>query len=125
MSEAVETNKGGLFLGLVIGGAVGAITSLLIAPKAGSKLRKDLWSTYRAWQDKTKEIASTVCESSKSLAETVNQKTEDLVHTAKEKTENLVDTAKEKTENLVDTAKESQHRVTDSIQAAKTTFQNN
>jgi gas vesicle protein len=114
MSEAVETNKGGLLLGLVIGGAVGAITSLLIAPKAGAKLRKDLWSTYRTWQDKTKEIASTVCENSKNLADTVSQKTEDIV-----------DTAKEKTENLVDTAKESQHRVTDSIQAAKTTFQNN
>ncbi|KRF01746.1 hypothetical protein ASG89_25650 [Paenibacillus sp. Soil766] len=103
MSEAVETNKGGLFLGLVIGGAVGAITSLLIAPKAGSKLRKDLWNTYRTWQDKTKAIASSVSESSKALADTVSQKTEELV----------------------DTAKESQHRVTDSIQAAKTTFQNN
>ncbi|CAN7183531.1 YtxH domain-containing protein [Paenibacillus sp. LjRoot153] len=103
MSETVETNKGGLWLGLVIGGAVGAITSLLIAPKAGSKLRKDLWSTYRTWQDKTKEFASSVSENSKALAESVSQKTEDLV----------------------DTAKESQHRVTDSIQAAKTTFQNN
>lgn len=103
MSEVVETNKGGLWLGLMIGGAVGAITSLLIAPKAGSKLREDLMSTYRIWQDKTKELATSVSESSKALAESVSQKTEDLV----------------------DTAKESQHRVTDSIQAAKTTFQNN
>ncbi|KRE73800.1 YtxH domain-containing protein [Paenibacillus sp. Soil750] len=107
MSEVVETNKGGLWLGLMIGGAVGAIASLLVAPKAGSKLRQDLMSTYRTWQDKTKELASSVSESSKALAETVSQKTEDLVDTAKE------------------TAKESQHRVTDSIQAVKTTFQNN
>ncbi|MNW01971.1 YtxH-like protein [compost metagenome] len=107
MSEVVETNKSGLWLGLMIGGAVGAITSLLIAPKAGNKLREDLMNTYRTWQDKTKEIATSVSESTKAIAESVSQKTEDLVDTAKE------------------TAKESQHRVTDTIQAAKTTFQNN
>lgn len=118
MSEVVETNKGGLWLGLMIGGAVGAITSLLIAPKAGNKLREDLMNTYRTWQDKTKEIATSVSESTKAIAESVGQKTEELVDTAKAKTENLVDTAKE-------TAKESQHRVTDTIQAAKTSFQNN
>ncbi|CAN7734274.1 YtxH domain-containing protein [Paenibacillus sp. LjRoot56] len=118
MSEVVETNKGGLWLGLMIGGAVGAIASLLVAPKAGSKLRQDLMSTYRTWQDKTKELASSVSESSKALAETLSDSSKALAETVSQKTEDLVDTAKE-------TAKESQHRVTDSIQAAKTTFQNN
>jgi gas vesicle protein len=114
MSEKVETNKGGLLLGLMIGGAVGAITSLLIAPKAGSKLRKDLWSTYRTWQDRTSQMASTL-----------GHKTEDVVSKISEKTVDLASTVSDKTKDLTDTVKENQQRVTDSVQAAKTTFQNN
>lgn len=78
MSEAVGTNKGGLLLGLVIGGAVGAITSLLLAPKAGSELREDLSNTYRTFNDKTSQLASAVGQKTQDIASAVSEKTRDI-----------------------------------------------
>ena len=114
MSEAVETNKSGLMVGLLLGGAIGAVTSLLIAPKAGAKLRQDLWNTYQTWLDKTSQIASTL-----------NNKTDEVVSKMSDKTEDIVSTVSDKANDLVDTVKENKQLVADSVQAAKTTFQNN
>ncbi|MDR6554300.1 YtxH domain-containing protein [Paenibacillus qinlingensis] len=125
MSEAVETNKGGFFVGLLLGGAVGAVTSLLMAPKAGEKLRKDLWSTYQTWLDKSSQIASTLSNKTEEVVSKVSDKTDDIVSTVSDKTEDMVTKVTDKATHLVDTAKENKQLVSDSIQAAKTTFQNN
>ncbi|WP_261303762.1 YtxH domain-containing protein [Paenibacillus andongensis] len=136
MSEAVGTNKGGLLLGLVIGGAVGAITSLLLAPKAGSELREDLSNTYRTFNDKTSQLASAVGQKTQEIVSTVSDKTQDIASAVSEKTQEVASAVSEKTKDMassvshqateaIDKAKESKQLVAESLQSAKTTYQNN
>jgi len=47
-------------VGTLIGGAVGAVTALLFAPKPGRELRADIAEGYHAVSDKTAEIARSV-----------------------------------------------------------------
>ncbi|NRF92187.1 YtxH domain-containing protein [Paenibacillus frigoriresistens] len=136
MSEAVGTNKGGLLLGLVIGGAVGAITSLLLAPKAGSELREDLSNTYRTFNDKTSQLASAVGQKTQDIVSTVSDKTQDIASVVSEKTQEAASAVSEKTKDIantishqaseaVDKAKESKQLVAESLQAVKSNYQNN
>ncbi|MCY9696075.1 YtxH domain-containing protein [Paenibacillus alginolyticus] len=136
MSEAVGTNKGGLLLGLVIGGAVGAITSLLLAPKAGSELREDLSNTYRTFNDKTSQLASAVGQKTQDIISTVSDKTQDIASVVSEKTQEAASAVSEKTKDIantvshqaseaVDKAKESKQLVAESLQAVKSNYQNN
>ncbi|MGO4272581.1 YtxH domain-containing protein [Paenibacillus sp. TAF58] len=125
MSEAVGTNKGGLLLGLVIGGAVGAITSLLLAPKAGSELREDLSNTYRTFNDKTSQLASAVGQRTQDIVSTVSDKTQDIASAVSEKTKDMANSVSHQATEAVDKAKESKQLVAESLQAAKTNYQNN
>ncbi|MEC0225930.1 YtxH domain-containing protein [Paenibacillus alba] len=125
MSEAVGTNKGGLLLGLVIGGAVGAVASLLFAPKAGSELREDLSNTYRTLNDKTSKLASTVGQKTQEIVSSVCETTQDIAATASEKAKDIVSTVSEKSQEIgskasdvIDKAKESKQLVAESLHAA-------
>lgn len=61
MSENNNNMNGKDFLlGAVVGAAVGAISALLLAPKAGKELRGDLATQYSTVSEKTQEIAGVV-----------------------------------------------------------------
>lgn len=65
-AEQVETEykrRGGLITGIIVGGAVGSVASLLFAPKKGSETRADI-------SEKSKELL----EGSKSKAEAFLEK---------------------------------------------------
>ncbi|UKS26378.1 YtxH domain-containing protein [Paenibacillus sp. HWE-109] len=131
MSEAVATNKGGLLLGLVIGGAVGAVASLLLAPKAGSELREDLSNTYRTLNDKTSKLASTVGQKTQEIVSSVCETTQDIAAAASGTAKDIVSTVSEKSHEIgkqasevIDKAKESKDMVAESLQSATSTNNN-
>ena len=54
-------NKGkDLAIGAVVGGVVGAVAALLLAPKSGRELRGDIAAGCQTVSEKTQEIAKTV-----------------------------------------------------------------
>lgn len=114
MSEAVETNKGGLMVGLLIGGAVGMVTSLLIAPKSGSKLRQDLWSIYRSWQDKTSQLASTLSTQAEAAASKISEKTEDVMSSVSDTAKDITSTVSDKAKDIASTVSDKSKSFTDS-----------
>ncbi len=64
----------GFILGLVVGAAVAALTSLLFAPKSGKELRKDIGdTTHKAW-DQATDYAETAKDKGQHLAEDVSEK---------------------------------------------------
>lgn len=87
----IENKSGGILLGTVIGGAVGVVATLLLAPKSGAKMRKELSNAYHSFCDKTKEIATTVGSTTKDLVENVKEEASDLVEHAKESNQNIKD----------------------------------
>ncbi|WP_409340693.1 YtxH domain-containing protein [Paenibacillus sp. MBLB4367] len=100
MSEAAETNKGGLWLGLLIGGALGAAASLLLAPKSGSALREDLSNTYKSLHEKKRRLASTVKEKAQDVANSIGNHASELSEKAKEGKQIVADTVQAVKEDI-------------------------
>lgn len=60
---------GGIITSAVVGGIIGAAAALLFAPKTGERLRSDLASTLQTIGQRTKEVASSVCEHTREAAQ--------------------------------------------------------
>lgn len=83
-----QKKNGGLLKGMIIGGAVGAVSALLLAPKSGIKLREDISTKYRSLNDKTQDIAKSVSDHTASLldkAKETKQQVLDSWNSTKEK----------------------------------------
>ena len=53
-----KNDGGGFVLGLFIGGVIGAMAGLLLAPKSGSETRAELADMGEAWRARADEIAA-------------------------------------------------------------------
>ena len=87
----------GMFIGTVVGGIAGAITALLLAPKSGQELRRDI-------SEKSQEIYDKATD----LFQSVEGKVGSVVHTSinegKIKAQNIVDSARRQAEDLLSNA---------------------
>jgi gas vesicle protein len=88
---AGENNLGkGLFIGLLTGGAIGALIALLYAPKSGKELRSDI-------KHKTDEYLD---DAEKYIAE-ARVKAKDLINEGKKKSDKIISDAKTKSDELL------------------------
>lgn len=110
-----QKTSNGLLLGALIGGAVGAISALLLAPKSGAELRDDLSTKLQAVSEKTKDICSNVGQTTKELAATVGQHTKDLATNIKDETADLVEQAKKSNQNIMDSLSSSKEDVKEEL----------
>lgn len=65
-----------LLIGAVIGGVLGTAAALLLAPKAGKKLREDLRDSCCEFTEKTQDFAETMTKKGKNLVEDVSDLSE-------------------------------------------------
>ncbi|MCR8659699.1 YtxH domain-containing protein [Paenibacillus endoradicis] len=112
-----ETRSSGILLGTVIGGAMGIVATLLLAPKSGAKMREELSNKYHSLCDKTKEIASTVGDRTREIASTVGDTTKDIVESVKEEASSLADQAKESNQNIKNTFSSTKDEIKDKLTA--------
>ena len=73
----------GFLLGVMVGGLIGGITALLLAPTSGKKLRR-----------KISDRAEDFYEGAQEYYETGKEKAEELYHGGKKKVSNIVEDAK-------------------------------
>lgn len=85
------TKRSGLMKGIVIGGAVGVVSSLLLAPKSGAKLREDLSNRCRSALEKSQDFVATIRDKSKAVASTASEQTTELIDKAKEGKQHVID----------------------------------
>jgi gas vesicle protein len=83
----------GLFIGLLTGGAIGAIVALLYAPKSGKELRNDIKNKTDEYYDETEKF----------IAE-AKVKAKDMMNEGKKRSEQLIANAKSKSEELLKNA---------------------
>ena len=69
--------------GAMIGTVLGAATALLLAPKSGRELRKDISDQYHNVSEKTKDIAGNVTRRTQDIARNISAKAADLAEKAK------------------------------------------
>ena len=93
-------------LGALIGGAVGAVTALLFAPKRGRELRQDIIDSTNEMYDKAA----------------------DLVNEGKQKAQHIIDTAKKQADNILNKTSEfyddASDRITASTESVQQRFEN-
>src|ERR1017187_2695954 len=82
----------GLFIGLLDGGAVGALVALLYAPKSGKELRKDIKNKTDGDYDETEKFIADA-----------KVKARDMMNEGKKRSEQLIANAKTKPEDLLKT----------------------
>jgi gas vesicle protein len=97
-----STKSSGLLLGTLIGGAIGAISAFLLAPKSGAKLREDIATKYRVINDRMQQMATTV-----------GDKTQDIVSNVGEQSTKLSDKVSEIKGNVSDKANDVKDKITD------------
>lgn len=117
----------GLLTGTIVGGIAGAITALLLAPKSGKELRKDLAEKSQEIYDKAadylavfeenmgsvvsttvnegKERAQKIITSAKTQAESILENADKVLQDAKTKASNVKEVIDDKIENLKEAAK--------------------
>ncbi|WP_141502009.1 YtxH domain-containing protein [Paenibacillus luteus] len=110
-----ENSSNGVLVGAIVGGAIGAISALLFAPKAGADLREDLSSKFRSISEKTKDIATAVGQNTKEFATTVGQNTKDLATNIKQEAGDLVDHAKQSNQNIMDSISSAKEDVKEEL----------
>ncbi|OXS56156.1 hypothetical protein B1A99_20510 [Cohnella sp. CIP 111063] len=86
MAETKQAIKG-----VVIGGMIGAAAALLLAPKSGKELRKDIRDRYSSVQDRTKQFVADAGGKTLELAQQVGRKTADIA----DKTRSILTEVKE------------------------------
>lgn len=100
-----ESSSNGVWIGAIVGGAIGAITALLLAPKTGASLREDLSGKFKAINEKTKDIAAAVGQNTKEFVTTVRKNTKDLANDIKEEAGDLAGHAKKSNMDSLSTEK--------------------
>ncbi|MCL5266537.1 MAG: YtxH domain-containing protein [Bacteroidetes bacterium] len=83
----------GLFLGFIAGSAIGAVTALLLAPKSGEDLRKDI-------QKKSTQLKETA----QAQLRQARAKAEQLVNEGKKRSDEIVGQAKQLAGSIVSDA---------------------
>lgn len=91
-----DSNVGTAVTFLLIGLGAGALAGLLLAPKSGKLLRKDLKKGY----DDALDTAGDWAEEAKGRARDVSERVRDVASRGVEMAEDLRDTVREKTEPL-------------------------
>lgn len=131
MSQQHESSYGkGLAVGLIIGSAVGAAIALLLAPKSGSELRRDIAERSGELYDKASGFAA---QQSKKINEYVNegkQKAEEIIHSTRQQAgslmteaETLMHDARSRMSSVAQSGiKDNIARIQDAAQAGADTF---
>jgi len=124
---ASENNQGkGLLIGLLIGGAIGALAGLLFAPKSGRELRQDIKNKSDEYLDDAERYITDARTKAKDLINEGKKRSEKLISDARTKSDELLkdaerifNDAKAKASNAVQTGKRT---ITDETDKLKTAF---
>ena len=87
-------NTKDFLIGTLVGGIVGALTALFLAPKSGKELRGDLNDQAYLLREKTENLRETAIEKSSEITSTVKDKTSALSKKVSEQSQGLVNKVK-------------------------------
>ena len=87
-------NAKDFLIGTLVGGIVGALTALFLAPKSGKELRGDFNDQAYLLREKTDHLRETAIEKSSEITSTVKDKTSALSKKVSEQSQGLVNKVK-------------------------------
>ena len=84
-------NNSSFVLGLVIGGVLGTVVGIMIAPKSGSETRAELIERSEAWRLRAEEMAATVRDQMGPAVEGVRERVTPAVEAMRERVNPVVE----------------------------------
>lgn len=116
----------GMVFGALLGGAIGAITALLFAPKSGAELRKDIAEKSGEVYDKAYDYFDVLKENvGQTVSSTINEgklKAENIVSDAKRKAGEILSSAEQVMQDAKTKASHAKENVQDKIETLKDAF---
>lgn len=100
-----KINGKSFVMGAVIGSVLGAATALLIAPKSGRELRKDIAEQTRGAAEKTQQLVGNISRKTQEIAGNVGHKTQQIVKNVGSTASEWAGIAKEAASNAVSEVK--------------------
>lgn len=96
----MSSNNKDFILGTIIGGIVGAVTAMLLAPKSGKELRSDLNEQAILVKDKSLQFKDTALEKGNEWISVAKEKSTDIAKTVSEQSSQVADKVKEVTDRI-------------------------
>jgi len=128
-SEIVNSYTKGFLLGAIVGGAVGAITALLFAPKPGVELREDIARKSGEIYDKATDYVTAAKDEAQNVVNQGRVQADKIVHNARSQAEQLmhnaeqmIQEAKYRASSAKDMVGESASKVKDAAKAGMDAF---
>jgi gas vesicle protein len=80
-----------MLIGALVGGIVGMVTALLVAPKTGKELRSDITNQVNTVTEKTQQAVNAVSDKTQGIVKAVGSHTSDWIGKAKETARDAVE----------------------------------
>lgn len=96
--------KNSVMVGTVVGAAVGAVGALLLAPKSGTELRKDISGACSTIASKTRARANDMGRRTADVAKSIGSHASELVDKTKEVSKSAVSEIRDKTKEVSQSA---------------------
>ena len=90
-----DINAKDFLIGALVGGIVGSLTALLLAPKSGRELREDINHQAYLLKEKTEQLRDTAKEKGNELALSVKDRTSAISKSVSEQSTNIVSKVKD------------------------------
>ena len=103
---AKSESVGAFALGLILGGAIGALAGVLLAPKAGTETRAELLQKGEAWRARADELAAEMRARGLDEYTRMNERVGPAVDSLREQGSAAVASAGERVGPVVDAARE-------------------
>ena len=122
VEDSTKSYSKGLLIGALLGGAAGAIAALLLAPKSGRELRRDI-------ADRTEDVVDKAQQMFGNATNGFEDGIDDVVNEGRLASERIVSSARHQAENLMANAeqvlrdaKSRSHKISDAAKAGSEAF---
>jgi gas vesicle protein len=103
--EEEEETTSDFLIGGLVGGILGATAGLLLAPKSGDKLRRDLADAYEDISDRTQDFKEDMTRRGRSFAKNARSRTNKWINLAKDVVDGLTEESDESGEEWIERIK--------------------
>lgn len=101
---AVSDNKNksskSFIMGAIVGGVVGAVTALLLAPKSGKEMREDLNAQATVLKERSLQLKDTAVERGSEWISVAKEKSTELAKTVNKQSQQVVEKVKDLTQQI-------------------------
>lgn len=100
MSENQNKSSKSFIMGAIVGGIVGAVTALLLAPKSGKEMREDLNEQAAILKERSLQLKDTAVEKGNEWISLAKEKSAEIAKTVNKQSQQVVEKVKDFTQNM-------------------------